>query len=79
MRKYVRERTDKTQAENDTDASTLRVIFRMRFLYVSISGQQRNDFDAEAGVEFACNDDHVILQEGIFMQISVRPTRCNKW
>ena len=39
------------------------------FLNVSIQKQHGNDFDTDAGVEFACDDDdHVILQEGLFMQ-----------
>jgi len=35
MRKNVDKRTDKTDAKSDTDASTLRVIFWMRFLCIN--------------------------------------------
>jgi predicted nucleotidyltransferase len=39
------------------------------FLYVSIKRErERNNFDADVCVEFASDDNHVILQEGIFMQ-----------
>jgi hypothetical protein len=70
MRKNVQEITDKTDAESDTDeasASLPHIIFRMHFCMYQLK-KQKNNFDADTGVKFACDDDHVILQESIFTQ-----------
>jgi hypothetical protein len=68
MRKNVQEITDKTEAESFTDASTPHLIFRMHFCMYQLKKKQRNNFGADTGVKFACDDDHVILQEVIFTQ-----------